>query len=632
MSPFNWKIAVVLILLAIYPQLSEGVTITITTNTNWSAISPAPTTSDDVIVRDGATLTVDVTNAVSSTVTLGSTQLGGTDGTLAWSSTSDNLTVSYDCKIGDGGGSGTLDMTNAGWLTCGELADGSTGSATATLIAGTGTIELTASNSLIPPFTYNNMLLSFTTRLTGDIYLNGNLTIAAIGDLDITTTNNYSVSIEGNWTNNGLFLEKSGTVNFKGSGSQTITNTSGETFNGLVIDKTGGEVTLASSTSITISSFLTLTYGIIDAKTNSNSVIFEDGATSTSGNANSYITGEVTKIGDQIFAFPTGDGTKWARIGISAPLTASTKYTAQYFASAYADVTTLDAGSPTLNNVIRIEFWTLAQAVNDDDVQVTLYWEDDLRSGIDDCDGDPDDLRVAHWSGTEWEINVDGVIITGGCAGAPTAGMLQTNANQPLYSPFTFGSKGSGQNPLPIDLLYFDAEYNEKEEVVDLTWATASETNNDYFTIERSEDGIDFGAIGTVDGAGNSNAMLQYSFIDQAPNPLSYYRLKQTDYDGKFEYSNLIIVKIPSPLILSVGPNPTTNSIKVIYREAVKYPGYNVLISIYDINGQLIYEKNFDDTFYKVNIDISSFNQGLYFVTLNANNETYKAKFVKGSN
>jgi len=78
---------------------------------------------------------------------------------------------------------------------------------------------------------------------------------------------------------------------------------------------------------------------------------------------------------------------------------------------------------------------------------------------------------------------------------------------------------------------------------IELYWVTSNEINNDYFTIEKSNDGINFEIVEIILGAGNSDILLEYSFVDKNPiNGISYYRLKQTDFDGKFEYSDIISV------------------------------------------------------------------------------------------
>lgn len=98
-----------------------------------------------------------------------------------------------------------------------------------------------------------------------------------------------------------------------------------------------------------------------------------------------------------------------------------------------------------------------------------------------------------------------------------------------------------GGYTLPITLLYFKA--SNSESAIDLTWTTSSEINNDYFTIERSLDGEQFSALKHLPGAGNSNTNLNYTCRDERPvQGRNYYRLKQTDFDGNYSYSDPVAV------------------------------------------------------------------------------------------
>lgn len=124
---------------------------------------------------------------------------------------------------------------------------------------------------------------------------------------------------------------------------------------------------------------------------------------------------------------------------------------------------------------------------------------------------------------------------------------------------------------LPVELLYFQGEYSEKETAVHLTWATASEENNSHFMIERKHPTQNPEAlwepIGTVDGSGNSLSRLNYSFVDHdvlnKEFPL-YYRLKQVDFNGKYTYSDVYTVhkrQTPeTPSSLSIWPNPAAGN------------------------------------------------------------------------
>ncbi|MEK6828808.1 MAG: hypothetical protein AABY15_01690 [Nanoarchaeota archaeon] len=95
---------------------------------------------------------------------------------------------------------------------------------------------------------------------------------------------------------------------------------------------------------------------------------------------------------------------------------------------------------------------------------------------------------------------------------------------------------------LPIELLYF-VGVKEQDGRNLLKWVTASEMSNDYFSIERSDDGEMFEEINRVDGAGNSSSELSYYVYDNNPiKGYNYYRLKQVDYNGDFEYSKTIVI------------------------------------------------------------------------------------------
>ena len=94
---------------------------------------------------------------------------------------------------------------------------------------------------------------------------------------------------------------------------------------------------------------------------------------------------------------------------------------------------------------------------------------------------------------------------------------------------------------LPIELLYFKGSVYNSDNI--LHWSTASEDNNDYFTIEKTKDGIDWEIVTRESGAGNSSNQLYYSSVDEnVESIINYYRLKQTDYDGRFKYSDIISI------------------------------------------------------------------------------------------
>jgi len=117
---------------------------------------------------------------------------------------------------------------------------------------------------------------------------------------------------------------------------------------------------------------------------------------------------------------------------------------------------------------------------------------------------------------------------------------------------------------LPISLLNFNVI--PQVDLVKLNWTTLSETNNDFFSVERSIDAINWEIIGQIEGAGNSNTRTNYDYKDTHPfSGVSYYRLKQTDFNGNYEYSQVkgITIRKSKSEILSLYPNPTTNQFKI---------------------------------------------------------------------
>ena len=162
----------------------------------------------------------------------------------------------------------------------------------------------------------------------------------------------------------------------------------------------------------------------------------------------------------------------------------------------------------------------------------------------------------------------------------------------------------------PIELTSFNAT-NRAQDVL-LRWTTATEINNDYFTLERSTDTENWTIIGTVDGAGNSNTSLNYRFVDdEAPNGgIVYYRLKQTDFDGKFEYSDIIDVNRSNSnnVELTVSPVPSTGIINLNSNQTFG----NSRIIIIDNAGNKVYDKQGVSD----KLDLSFLQNGLYHIRL----------------
>jgi hypothetical protein len=166
--------------------------------------------------------------------------------------------------------------------------------------------------------------------------------------------------------------------------------------------------------------------------------------------------------------------------------------------------------------------------------------------------------------------------------------------------------------PLPIELLYFKGREQSKK--VWLEWQTLAEINHDYFTIERSSDAKNFVVIREkIQGTGNSHTPQKYAWIDEEPlNGLNYYRLKQTDFDGTFEYSAMIMVMTSQEQTpLQVYPNPTKDKIK-IRLNTVQPQAKIMLKDAFGKTLQTLDTESLQDNLWQ--IDVSHYPQGIYFI------------------
>jgi len=188
---------------------------------------------------------------------------------------------------------------------------------------------------------------------------------------------------------------------------------------------------------------------------------------------------------------------------------------------------------------------------------------------------------------------------------------------------------GSSQAVLPVELVSFHATLSEK--VVVLNWTTASETNNDFFTVERSMDGIIFSEIANVNGAGTSNQILNYSTPDLNPLPgISYYRLKQTDFDGKNEYSNVVTVlaKELAATDLLIYPNPTEQKEIRMQFEGFNGPYIDILVT--DLAGKVMASgRNFIDAGMKnSSMMLPDLKAGVYMLSVSDEQKSVSERLV----
>ncbi len=177
-------------------------------------------------------------------------------------------------------------------------------------------------------------------------------------------------------------------------------------------------------------------------------------------------------------------------------------------------------------------------------------------------------------------------------------------------------------NVLPIELVDFKALACNEMKAVCLNWITASETGNDFFTVERSLEGETWTSIATVDGAGHSISPLNYSTRDEsAPPGMLYYRLRQTDFDGSTTVFGPVAVQVKPERILAGFPNPASRTIHL----TGDLPNGTLLIRLVDVNGKSVLENSIEHAASlepgPLNIDLPELPAGAYLLTVGSPND-----------
>lgn len=488
-----------------------------------------------------------------------------------------------------------------------------------------------------------------------------NKTNSTDGAIDIDGT----MILKGDWTNNAannVFINRdvNGDVSFSSSGNQNINGTTKTIFENLTINNSNSGTSVSLGVDVEVSSVLTLTDGIVT--TSSNKVIVTNTATASVSGATSgtdkYVNGNLqrsTVAGT--YTFPVG-----------AKDIATVDYGAQGFdftvntgsgdvlafmeandvtpvqAIAYCDlesnpgggVVNASDGTIGYDGILdKIEFnlesplqWNISNpggGVSDYDLTVNSNGLQDI-TGVTTVNG----LEVKYLM-KNGEPGNAGVATGTALPSFSATGFLACPNGKTLtgltsFSKFTHSGASKASSILPIELLNFNAKYNSR--IVNLIWTTANEKNNDFFTIEKSNNGNDFSYFGIVDGAGNSNSILKYSFNDNEPfKGFTYYRLKQTDFDGKSTYSNIVSVNImDNDELQSFWFNKENQELNIEFNSN---ENTYFMVCIYDLCGKQLINKtaNIEGKMnFKVNLNVLP--AGIYSVSISSKSNSYIRKVV----
>jgi len=476
--------------------------------------------------------------------------------------------------------SGALTLTD-GTLTVGAHTLTISGSS---ITRGNGNIDASNGSALLS-FTNGSALTLPSSCFTGNI---NRMTLNGAGGVSLgsnTTVSSTLTLTSGTLTvgantltlaNNSAPVRTSGNIDLSNASAEIeFTNTSGVTlpaslFSGNIskwkMNGTGG-ITLNGNTTITTT--LTLSAGklIIPASTTlslgSTSADIDDLSGSSSSyivttNNTSAIRRYVNSKNDHLYTFPMGDATYYS------PMTFRLNNSTSSISNAYLTTYVVDGYVPGFNQsqyITKISrYWSVEPfGMTSPNYDISYTYDDN------DLSGNETALLPIKKSGATWYKPNNAVNITTGTKeGVGSVNDVTNTLTWTGLTTFSFDTgTGDEAQALPIHLLYFTAKPQSNR--VRLDWATASETNNDYFTVERSQDGEHFNELFKKPGAGITTTNLYYFGYDNKPlTGTSYYRLKQTDFDGKFEYSDIESVSLQASVVLDglkIYPNPSEDNV-----------------------------------------------------------------------
>lgn len=472
-----------------------------------------------------------------------------------------------------------------------------------TIISSTGTGEFRLANTTADDYNGN---VTFRNTTANKLYPAYGSTVRFAGNIS-TVGSTAAVSLT-QGAGNGRIL-------FDGTGEQSISADAAfaPTVRNITINKASGSLTIGSN--LTVTNNLTLTSGNI-VSSSSNLLILNDNATVSGVSSLSYVSGPVRKVGNDAFTFPVGKGGVYRPISISAPGNTAHHFTAEYNSGSSESLYSHASKDGSIDHLNTTEYWILNRTNGTSNVNVTLSW-----AGASGLVENLSTLRVCRWDGSMWRDHGNG-----GTTGNTSAGTISSSSAITSFSPFTLGSSNP-QNPLPVELLTFTA--TAASNTVNLDWSTASESNNHFYTVERSKDLKSFETVARIEGAGNANHTIYYSAKDENPyHGVSYYRLVQNDFDGKQTIYGPLAVNFMGSNELSIYPNPFENQLTIGTSEFVS--GEEIEIRLFDPIGRIVFQKSVktNDVNETLN-EIPDGPSGIYTLQINQNDIQLSKKIIR---
>jgi hypothetical protein len=445
---------------------------------------------------------------------------------------------------------------------------------------------------------------------SSQLMTNSNIGITITGGVQVTVKgdilnqngtaidNSGTIDFTGNWRNNSgstCFGTSTGTVILNGA-NQDIGGSNSTVFNNLAVEGGGIKTLLINTTTgganATPAGALTLTSGVLNL--NSNTLfISNQNSTAISYTSGSIYSEQVDNSSKVDWNMQSATGVHTIPFSNSAgtiiPFTfnLASGNAGHVVTSTYA-ANTLNVPYPSAPNPVS----SIATLGNGNpSYMVHRYWQVDVdnTAAVSDLTFTWDaSTEMPAASGTKYAQPWDNA--SAWTNPSPNQSNPTTNSTL-LLTNQTYGTYGIaiGASPLPMTLIRFTAKLNSNKQV-DVNWTTASEINNDYFSVQRSANGIDFETIAEVDGAGNSTGILHYYSLDKNPlHGISYYRLLQTDFDGKQSMSQIVPINNSSSFNADVivYPNPVTDFALIAFNPSVENTG-QVVFELYDVLGKQV--------------------------------------------
>ncbi|MEL7006176.1 MAG: T9SS type A sorting domain-containing protein, partial [Bacteroidota bacterium] len=445
----------------------------------------------------------------------------------------------------------------------------------------------------------------------------GGILIENNGALNFENTG-FSLGVTGNITNNsGSGFVADGTITFSGS-NQSIQGTGATTITNITVIN-GTTVDIDAPTTVTNN--LTLTNGFVSL-TDDNLSITSTGQILNTSASNFIITPFENCLIQQDMGnggietsvlFPIGTSSlSYTPATITNPSTGTLDDFCVYVCDNIFEEGTCATGTQINAGVVDKTWFIEEGTLGGSDATLTLQW-----NGVDEAtDFDRTSTNLSRHDGTDWFSRA---LVAAGGADPYTA----TAAGLSDFSPH---SLISDVMVLPVSLTYLRAKPSVNS--IDILWETATEINSDKFIVERSRDAINYEKIGEVSAAGSSSNAQNYVHKDSRPLPgISYYRLRQVDFDGAEEIFGPVSAEIDGTHTQTLYPNPAQESVNIKFDD--RFIDTNVSIKLYSVAGDLVQTLDTRAGFSEFTFQFDNrLGDGLYFLLVENQNLTIGQKII----